>query len=81
MKTFSFIFIVLCCILVSSCSNKKQTQEEQKKEQFENVYNSAEELQEKAAKDSNFAKSKEYSAKMEKACIEMYKKDIQYERQ
>jgi len=74
MKTFSFIFIVFFCILVSSCSNKKQTQEEQKKEQFENAYNSAEELQEKAAKDSNFAKSNEYSAKMEKACIEMSKK-------
>lgn len=59
---------------MDSCHNKKQTQEEQTKEQFEDAFNTAEELKEKAAQDSNFIKSKEYSSEMEKASIEMSKK-------
>ena len=54
--------------------NSKQTQEEQKKEQFEDAFNTSQELKEKAAQDSNFAKSKEYASQMEKAAIEISKK-------
>ncbi|SHF12275.1 hypothetical protein SAMN05444405_105153 [Bacteroides luti] len=74
MKSFSlYIFISVCCLLIVACSNKK-TQKEQKKEQFENAFNSVEELQEKASEDTAFAKSKEYATQMERACIEMAKK-------
>lgn len=58
---------------MSTCSNK-QTVEEQENEQIEEAFNMVEELQEKASKDSNFIKSKEYSSQMEKAAIEMSKK-------
>jgi hypothetical protein len=75
MKFFPiYISILLCSILFFvACNNKKQTQEEQQKDQFEGAYYSAEELKEKAAQDSNFAKSKEYASQMEKAGIEMAK--------
>lgn len=59
---------------MDSCHNKKQTQEEQTKEQFEDDFDTSEEFQDKAAQDSNFAKSKEYASQMEKASIEMSKK-------
>jgi hypothetical protein len=75
MKSFLvYVFIVFCCLSITSCGNKKQNRIEQKREQYENAYNSAEELQEKAARDTNYAKSKEYSKQMEKICIEMSKK-------
>lgn len=74
MKIFpNYIVILSCCLILISC-NSKQTQEEQKKEQFEDAFNTTQELQEKAALDSNFANSKEYSSQMEKAAIEMSKK-------
>lgn len=75
MKYFSiYVFIIFCSLLMGSCSNKKRTQEEQKKEQFEDAFIKSEKLQEKAAHDSVFAKSKEYASQMEKTSIEMSKK-------
>lgn len=71
---YSYIFILSCGLLMCACNNKKQALEEQKKDQFEDAFNTSEELKEKAAKDPQFAKSKEYSSQMEKACIEMSKK-------
>lgn len=74
MKLFpNYIVIFFCCLIMGAC-NSKQTQEEQKKEQFEDAFNTSQELKEKAAQDSNFAKSKEYASQMEKAAIEISKK-------
>jgi len=75
MKRFPiYVFIISCVLFNSSCNNKKQSQEEQKHEQFEEAFIATEKLQKKAAQDSNFAKSREYSSQMEKANIEMSKK-------
>ena len=75
MKPFYiYIFIIFFGLLMSACNNKKPSHEEQENEQFEEAINKVEELQEKAAQDSNFIKSKEYSSQMEKAAIEMSKK-------
>ncbi|MCE5332163.1 MAG: hypothetical protein LLF95_08475 [Bacteroidales bacterium] len=57
---------------MSACN--KQTQEEQKPEQFEDAFNTSQELQEKAVADSGFANSEEYRSQMENASIEMSKK-------
>ncbi len=57
---------------MSACN--KQTQKEQKTEQFEDAFNTSQELQEKAVADSGFANSAEYRSQMEKASIEMSKK-------
>lgn len=57
-----------------SCNNKKKTQEDQTKDDFQQTYNATEDIQEKAALDSNFAKSKEYALQMGKASIEMSKR-------
>lgn len=57
---------------MSACN--KQTKEEQKPEQFEDAFNTSQELQEKAVADSGFANSEEYRSQMEKASIDMSKK-------
>lgn len=73
MKLFPNYIVIFFCLIMGAC-NSKQTQEEQKKEQFEDAFNTSQELQEKAAQDSNFAKSKEYASQMEKAAIELSQK-------
>jgi len=73
-STYIYILLILSCLVVmSACNNKKQTHEEQQKDKFEGAYYTAEELEKKAAQDSNFAKSKEYASKMGEAAIEMSK--------
>ncbi len=57
---------------MSACN--KQTQKEQKTEQFEDAFNTSQELQEKVVADSGFANSEEYLSQMEKASIDMSKK-------
>jgi hypothetical protein len=71
---YYFTVIFFSIFLITACnSNKKQPLEEQKK-QINEAYNKIDELQEKAAQDSDYAKSKEYSQQMEKANIELAKK-------
>lgn len=73
-STYIYILLLLSCLVVmSACNNKKQTHEEQQKDKFEGAYYTTEELEKKAAQDSNFAKSKEYASKMGEAAIEMSK--------
>lgn len=77
MKNFSFriyISIILYFLLISACDNKKQSQDYEEDDQIESILSEVEELQEKAALDSGFTNSKEYTTRMEQANIEMAKK-------
>lgn len=63
--------LLLACLFIVSCTGKQADSQQQ---QFEDAFNTTEELQLKAEQDSNFSNSKEYAAQMERAAIEMSKK-------
>jgi hypothetical protein len=70
---YTFILIISCALFIISCNKKKESVEE-KKEKFEDAFNTVEELQDKAAQDTNFANSKEYKLNLERAMFEMSRK-------
>ena len=60
--------------MAPACTQKQEKQEQQKEEEYQDAFDKVDELQQKAAKDTGFAKSSEFNAQMEKAAIELSKK-------
>ena len=64
---------MVCLWHLPVLKNRKK-QEQQKEEEYQDAFDKVDELQQKAAKDTGFAKSSEFNAQMEKAAIELSKK-------
>lgn len=71
------VYFVFICFFMALASCQKKSQQEERKDVYEEASNATQDLQEKAAQDTGFAKSKDYAAQMERAGIQMAKQTAQ----
>lgn len=72
MKIVYSLLSITSLLLLFACSGNKSSNEEVKK--VNSAYSSIEELENRAINDSNYSKSSEYAAQMERAHIDIAKK-------